>query len=249
VLDGKLGGDVAFVTGAVQGIGSRYAIELADAGADICVCDVSDAAETERPVVEKGARLIGAKAEVTDRASLDQLMKKIEDRFGRLDFLVNNAALFAALKRSHFADVTSEEWGSVMAVNVRGCFETIRPAWPLVAESGGGKIVHVSSATAFKGTPNLLHYVSFKAAIVGLTRALAPDNFLIYTIAPGLVMSPPIKTLGDWSKIPDGITVTRAIKGESEPDGMVGTILFLAGPASNFIAGQTIVADGGVVMH
>jgi NAD(P)-dependent dehydrogenase (short-subunit alcohol dehydrogenase family) len=248
-----LEGKVALVTGAAQGIGRNYAIGLAKAGASVCVSDIANTSETEAMIAELGGRVIGARTDITNAASLATLMESIKAEFGRLDILVNNAALFAALSMSHFADIPSDEWDRVMAVNVRGCWETIRAAWPLMAEGGGGTIVNVSSATVFKGSPNLLHYVTSKAAIVGMTRSLArelaADNILINAIAPGLVMSPQIETHGDWSNLSDGITATRAIKRNAVPEDMVGTVLFLVGPDSNFMTGQTLVVDGGVVMH
>jgi NAD(P)-dependent dehydrogenase (short-subunit alcohol dehydrogenase family) len=248
-----LTGKVALVTGAAQGIGRNYALGLAAAGATVCVSDVTDTSETEALLYRSGAKGFGCSADITDAKSLTELATRIEDKFGRLDILVNNAAIFSALKMKPFYEISNDEWDRVLTVNVRGCWQTICAVRPLMKKAGAGKIINIASATVFKGTPMLLHYVTSKAAIIGLTRSvareLANDNILVNAIAPGLVMSPQVAEHPDWTAVSDRITATRAIKRESVPDDMVGTLLFLAGPASDFMTGQTIVVDGGSVMH
>ncbi|OWW18722.1 SDR family NAD(P)-dependent oxidoreductase, partial [Noviherbaspirillum denitrificans] len=241
------------VTGAAQGIGRAYALALASAGAKVSVSDVVEPAETVSLIREAGGEALGLVADITNQASVDAMMAKTVEAFGRLDVLVNNAALFGKLRMQPFTEITNDEWDLVMTVNVRGTWQTIKAALPAMRKSGGGSIINISSATTFKGSPLLAHYVASKGAIVGLTRALArelgPENIRINAIAPGLVMSSNVQEHADWKEAKGAIVATRAIKRESVPEDMTGVMLFLASDDSAFMTGQTIVVDGGVVMH
>jgi NAD(P)-dependent dehydrogenase (short-subunit alcohol dehydrogenase family) len=173
--------------------------------------------------------------------------------FGRLDVLVNNAALFANLRMKKFSEIDNEEWDRVMMVNVRGTWQSIKAAAPAMAKSGGGSIINISSATVFKGSPLLAHYVASKGAIVALTRSLARElgaqSIRVNAIAPGLVMSEQVQDHADWKESGAAIVGQRALKRESVPKDMVGAMLFLASEDSGFMTGQTMVVDGGIVMH
>jgi NAD(P)-dependent dehydrogenase (short-subunit alcohol dehydrogenase family) len=250
---GRLDGKVAIVTGAAQGIGRTYALALAEAGAKVCVSDVSDVAGTVREIEERGGVAIGMRANVTDQASLDDMVARTVAAFGRLDVLVNNAALFANLRMKKFSEIDNEEWDRVMMVNVRGTWQSIKAAAPAMAKSGGGSIINISSATVFKGSPLLAHYVASKGAIVALTRSLARElgaqSIRVNAIAPGLVMSEQVQDHADWKESGAAIVGQRALKRESVPKDMVGAMLFLASEDSGFMTGQTMVVDGGIVMH
>jgi len=250
---GRLEGKVVIVTGAAQGIGRTYALALAAAGAKVCVTDLSPPEDTAAAIARAGGVAVAVKADVSDRDSLQSMVSHVQERFGRLDILVNNAGLFGALKMKSFSEIAIEEWDRVMAVNVRGVWQAIAVAAPAMKQSGGGKIINISSGTAFKGTPFLLHYVTSKGAVIALTRSiareLADDNICVNAIAPGLVMSANVQTHPDWQKIANSIVESRAIKRDSVPDDLVGALLFLASEDSNFITGQTLVVDGGSVMH
>lgn len=251
--DQRLDGRVAIVTGAAQGIGSAYALALASAGARVCVSDVTEPTETVALIRQQGGEAIGVAADITEQTSLEAMVARTLDAFGRLDVLVNNAALFGKLRMQPFTEISNEEFDLVMTVNVRGTWQTIKAALPALRQAGGGSIVNISSATTFKGSPLLAHYVASKGAIVGLTRALArelgPDKIRINAIAPGLVMSANVQGHADWREAKDGIVATRALKRDSVPEDMTGVMLFLASNDSAFMTGQTIVVDGGVVMH
>lgn len=250
---GRLAGKVAVVTGAAQGIGQAYALALAKAGAKVSVSDVVEPADTVRKIIDLGGQAVGAVADVTDQASLEAMVAATMRAYGRLDVLVNNAALFASLQMQEFSRIANEEWDRVMAVNVRGTWQCIKAAVPAMEKSGGGSIVNISSATVFKGSPMLAHYVASKGAIVALTRSLArelgPKGIRINAIAPGLVMSANVEQHDDWKKNAAAIVAGRALKRESVPDDLSGTLLFLASDESGFMTGQTLVVDGGIVMH
>jgi NAD(P)-dependent dehydrogenase (short-subunit alcohol dehydrogenase family) len=248
-LDGK----VAVITGAAQGIGRAYALALAQAGARLCVSDMVAPTETVELIKAAGGTAIGLVADITDEASVNSMVKQTMETYGTLDVLVNNAALFGKLRMQPFTEISLDEWDLVMRVNVRGTWQTVKAATAAMKQSGGGSIINVSSATVFKGSPLLAHYVASKGAIVALTRSLSrelgPDNIRINAIAPGLVMTPNVQGHDDWKRAKDAIVATRALKRDSVPEDMTGVILFLASDASAFMTGQTMVVDGGVVMH
>jgi NAD(P)-dependent dehydrogenase (short-subunit alcohol dehydrogenase family) len=252
-IAGRLAGKVAIVTGAAQGIGRTYALALARAGARVCVSDIVQPTEVLAEIERAGCQAIGVQADVSSRASLDAMVAATRRAFGRLDVLVNNAGLFAGLSMKGFDAIPEQEWDRVMEVNVKGTWLAVAAAAPLMREGGGGKIVNISSATTFKGTPFLLHYVASKGAIVALTRSLArelaPGNICVNAIAPGLVMSQNVQGHPDWQEAAAAIVASRAIKRDSVPDDLIGALLFLTSDDSNFVTGQTLVVDGGVVMH
>jgi NAD(P)-dependent dehydrogenase (short-subunit alcohol dehydrogenase family) len=249
----RLENKVAIVTGAGQGIGRTYALALAAAGAKVCVSDIEVPKQTLAELVEAGGEATAVAADVSDQASLEAMVAHTVSEFGRLDILVNNAGIFSSLKMQGFADIGIEEWDRVMAVNVRGVWQAIVAAVPALRKSGGGKIINISSGTAFKGSPYLLHYVTSKGAVIALTRAIARElgdsNICVNAIAPGLVMSSNVQSHPDWLGAAAAIVSTRAIKRESMPDDLIGALLFLASSDSNFVTGQTLVVDGGSVMH
>lgn len=249
----RLENKVAVVTGAAQGIGRTYALALAVEGARVCVSDIVLPEETAAEIIKAGGEAIAVKADVSDRASLDAMVAQTVASYGRLDVLVNNAGMFGSLKMQGFEDIPAEEWDRVMAVNVRGVWQAISAAVPAMKTSGGGSIINISSGTAFKGSPYLLHYVTSKGAVIALTRAIARElgdsNICVNAIAPGLVMSSNVQSHPDWQNVAASIVSSRAIKRDSTPDDLIGALLFLASDESKFVTGQTLVVDGGSVMH
>jgi NAD(P)-dependent dehydrogenase (short-subunit alcohol dehydrogenase family) len=173
-------------------------------------------------------------------------------RFGRVDVLVNNAAVFASLKPQRFDEIPEAEWDRVMAVNVKGIWNCVRAVVPAMRTQGGGRIVNVASAIVAKGTAFLLHYVTSKGAVVAMTRALArelgPDNIAVNAVAPGLILSDTLLENPDIMAFQvSAIMQARSLRRDAYPEDVEGTVVFLASDDSSFMSGQTLVVDGGSV--
>lgn len=250
----RLADRIAIVTGAAQGIGASFARGLAAEGAKVIIADVGDGAETASSIVRANGVAKFIRTDVSKAADVQALVQDVVREFGTIDILVNNAAIFASLGNKKFTDISSDEFDAVMSVNVRGPFECAKAVAPVMMEKGAGKIVNIASGTVFKGVPNLLHYVSSKGAVVAMTRCLArefgPYNVNVNAIAPGLTMSDGVLGQSDWTQ--DYIEAnknSRALKRRQVPNDLVGTAVFLCSPDSDFMTGQTLVVDGGAVMH
>ena len=247
---GTLDGKVAIVTGGAQGIGRALAEGLAREGARIVVADLKGAEEAAAAFPDG----VGITADVADEASVQRLADEARERCGRIDVLVNNAGLYASLEMRPFTEIPLEEWNRVMEVNLASMFLTCRAVVPAMRAQGGGKIVNISSGTPFRGVPFLLHYVTSKGAIVAFTRALArelgKDNVLVNCVAPGFTMSDGVKEHPEVvEKLRDVSVQARTIQRDQVPEDVVGATVYLAGPHSNFVTGQTIVIDGGQYFH
>jgi 3-oxoacyl-[acyl-carrier protein] reductase len=239
---------VAIVTGAAKGIGRAYALGLADAGYAVVVADIADSTRVVAEVEATGGVALGVTVDVSDRASADAMAQAALDEFGRIDALVNNAAIFSSIRKKPFDELTVEEWDEVFAVNVRGTWLCSRAVAPAMKERRYGKIINVSSMTVPSGIPFFLHYVSSKAAIVGLTRALARElgewNIAVNTVSPDYIPHDP-EYAGRQPEMAGLIAGQRAFKRDQVPEDMVGTVLYLLGPGSDFVTGQNIFVNGG----
>ena len=243
---GSLDGSVAIVTGAAQGIGRAIADGLAAEGARIVVADLRGAEEAAA-AYEGG---IGLAVDVADEAAVQRLVDETLERCGAIDVLVNNAGLYASLAMRPFTEIPLEEWRQVMDVNVASMFLTCRAVVPAMRERGGGTIVNISSGTPFRGVPFLLHYVTSKGAIVALTRALAKelgkDGIHVNCVAPGFTMSEGVQAHPEViEKLRDVSVAARTLQRDQVPEDVVGAVVFLCGPGSDFVTGQTMVIDGG----
>ena len=251
---GRLDGRVAIVTGAAQGIGAAYAKRFAEEGAKVAICDVLDCTNVVNTIAQSGGEAFGMEVDVSDEAQVAGLVARTVETFGRVDVMVPNAAIFAALSRRSFLDIGVEEWDRVMAVNVRGVFVCIKAVVPQMKEQGYGKIVNISSATVQAGVPWFLHYVSSKGAVDAMTRASARElgdfGIRVNSIAPGFTMSEQIESQREDLQFNIDMNLAgRAFKRDEMPDDLLGTMVFLASAESDFMSGQTVVVDGGLVMH
>ena len=244
---------VAIVTGAGRGIGAVYAKALAAEGARIAVADIIDTAYTVNVVKQAGGEAVGVHCDVTRPEQVRAMVAETIEAFGKVDILVTNAALFADLEFKSFLEIDEAEWDRVLEVNLRGVFTCVKAVVPEMRRNGYGKIVNISSGTVFKGTPMMLHYVSSKGAVVAFTRALAREvgdaGIQVNALAPGLTMSEEVARKQQWAAIKDANAATRAIKRDAMPEDLIGAMLFLCSSDSDFVTGQTLVCDGGSVMH
>jgi len=251
---GELTGKTAIITGAAQGIGAQYARGLAAAGAAVSVCDVSDPASIVSEIRASGAKIMGRIVDITDGPAVRAFAEETHAQFGGIDILVNNAALFGTLKRKPLMEIDAQEWDRVMTVNVRGPFECVKAVIPFMRSKGYGKIINIASSTVNSGQPLLLHYVSSKGAVLAMTRSLArelgADGIRVNAVSPGFTLSEAVRNNPVYtSAVTSGIAAMRSIKRDQHPDDLVGAVVFLASPASDFITGQTLIVDGGMSMN
>jgi NAD(P)-dependent dehydrogenase (short-subunit alcohol dehydrogenase family) len=247
----RLSGKVAVITGGAAGIGFAYARRFLAEGARVVVADIADPLAAAEKLGTPD-RALGVRTDVSDMSSVRGLVDAALGRFGRIDVLVNNAAVFASLKPQRFDDIPETEWDRVMAVNVKGTWNCVRAVTPAMRAQGGGRIVNVASAIVAKGTAFLLHYVTSKGAVVAMTRALArelgPDGIAVNAIAPGLILSDTVQANPDITSFQlQAIMQARSLKREAFPEDVEGTVVFLASDESAFMSGQTLVVDGGSV--
>lgn len=255
-MSGRLIDRVAVVTGGGHGIGRAYAERLSAEGAAVVVAELDAEAgeQTAAAIRAGGGRAIAETTDVADKDSLAAMVEATLAEFGRIDILVNNAAVFASIpiSRSGFDQIDPAEWDLVMKVNLTGSWLACRAVAPTMRAQGYGKIINIGSDTAFKGVSGRAHYVASKAAIVGLTRVLAhelgADGVRVNCLAPGSTLSEE----GADDELRDtklAKSQSQAIAGVMTPDDMAGTLVFLASADSDFITGQSILVNGGAVVH
>lgn len=250
----RLTNRAVIVTGAAQGIGAAFAEAMAREGARVCLCDVQSPDAAVARINDAGGEAIGQICDVTDPVAVAQLAKHTLARFGTIDGLVNNAALFASLRPTPFDQIASDEFDEVLAVNVRGPFECIKAVLPTMRAQNYGKIVNIASGTVFKGTPMMLHYVSSKGAVIALTRAVAREvgcyGIRVNCLAPGLTLSEGVKQgAGASEELMRATVLSRCLPRDQLPEDLTGVVGFLLSAESDFMTGQTVVVDGGSVMN
>ena len=248
---GTLEGRSAIITGAGQGIGREYALRFAAEGAKVAIAEINEenAEKVANEIHATGAEAIAVRTDVSDESSTERMAEETASAFGKIDILVNNAAIYYGLQHKSITDISVEEWDRVMAVNSRGPFLCAKAVVPYMKELGKGKIVNQSSSVFHVGSANLLHYVTSKGGLIAFTRALARElgkfNINVNAIAPGFVLSEAGQLRGpDFAKV---AASTRSLLRDLYPKDIVGTAVFLCSDDSDSISGQTIIVDGGNV--
>ena len=252
----RLDGKVAVVTGAGGGIGRAYARGLAEEGARVVATDLdSESAEaTAAALTDAGLHATSHPADVADAAQLATLAEHTKATFGPAEILVNNAAVFSRvpMSRSGFDEISEDEWDLMMRVNLKGMWLACTTFVPHMREVGRGKIINISSGTAFKGSSSRIHYVTSKAGVLGFTRVLARevggDHINVNTLAPGSTRTE-AESDERVNASRQQATGDRAIPRVETADDLIGAVTFLASPESDFITGQALVVDGGSYMH
>ena len=246
----RLAGKVAIVTGGARHIGAVYCRKLAAEGAAVIIADVLDGDKVVQEITAAGGRAMALKVDVSKEEDTIQMAAETVKTFGRIDILVNNAAIFINIQRQPFYEITAEEWDRVSAVNIKGPFLCAKAVFPQMKEQRSGKIINISSSTAFAGTPLFLHYVVSKAALIGMTRSLAREvgefGICVNAIAPGLVQHEGQTAPKEFTEFQ---LKARSIKRLQTPEDLLGVLVYLASPDSDFVTGQTILVDGGGIFH
>ncbi len=248
----RLNGKVIIVTGGGLGIGRAYSLGLAAEGGRVVVADVADPKPTVQEIEARGGQALGVSCDVSREEDTLRLATETLSRFGRIDVLVNNAAVYGVLPRRPFTEIPLEEWDRVMAVNLRGLFLCARAVFPAMKAQGKGKIINIASSTFFKGTPHYIHYTTSKGGVVGFTRSLGRElgefGIRVNAIAPGYTLSGQNEKTTPEERKQDNIRA-RMLKRAQVPEDIVGTMVFLCSDDSDFITGQTIAVDGGSIVH
>ena len=253
---GLLDGKVVIVTGGGNGIGRAYCKGIAREGGIPVAADIDEAAAASaaREISGDGARALGVRTDVADSSSCRAMARAALEAFGRIDGLVNNAAVFLSVPvtRSGFQDIREEEWDRVMAVNVKGLWLCSRAVAPAMQERRRGSIVNIASNMAYNGGAGMMHYVVSKAAVVGFSRVLArelgPFDIRVNTLAPGSTASesdPTEAALREYERS----AAKRMLNRIERPEDVVGTALYLLSDLSAFVTGQSILVNGGANLH
>jgi len=249
----RLKGKVAIVTGAGSGIGKALALRLAQDGAAVVVPDINNFELAAAQIAKaSGARTLGLQVDVSKEEDVARMAKETMKAFGRIDILVNNAALFSTLKLKPFEEIEVAEWRRVMDVNTLGIFLCCRACAPHMRAGGYGRIINLASGAPLKGVPLFLHYIASKGAVIAMTRGLArelgKDGITVNTLAPGFTLSETVAKDPKHVAQGENTKKTRAIQRDETPEDLVGAVSFLASADAAFITGQTLVVDGGSAM-
>ncbi len=247
----ELKNKVAIITGARRGMGRTHALSLAGAGAKVVVSDISeeDCQKVVEEIEKNGGEAMAVECDVTQKAEVDELVKKTVEKFGKVDILVNNAGI-AEFKP--FLEITEEEWDKTLDINLKGYFLCAQAAGKEMAKQKSGVIVNIASVAMGQqgiGFFNLAHYCASKGGIVGMTEALAlelaPNNIRVNAVAPGMIETPMMDTVKQDPKMLEGMLAKVPMRRLGKPEEVSNLVLFLASDASSYMTGSTVVIDGG----
>jgi meso-butanediol dehydrogenase/(S,S)-butanediol dehydrogenase/diacetyl reductase len=256
-----LGGRVAIVTGAGQGIGHATALALADAGADVAVADIDGAAaeKTAAGITARGRRSLAIATDVGDLASIDRLVGQVAATFGRIDVLVNNAGV---TRRAYIMDLTEADWDRIMRVNGKGVFFCLQRVAREMIPRRSGAIVNIASIAGkgYAGASNAI-YAGSKGAVIGMTRLaalqLARHNITVNAICPGTTVTALSSDNLAHRAREEGVTVEEMARRRNaaiplgrpnDPEDIAALAVFLASPGARNITGQSLNVDGGIIL-
>ena len=241
---------VVVITGAGQGIGRVFAKAFAKAGARAVVAEINEdkAASVAAEIMQAGGEALAVTTDVSDPASINEMAEVVGDRYGRIDVLINNAAIFSTLEMRPFEEIPLEEWERVLRVNLTGPMLCARAVLPAMRKAQWGRIINMASGAVSLGRPGYLHYIATKSALIGMSRSMArelgPDGITVNAILPGATFTEiERKTVTPEQK--QRIIAMQCVPRAETPEDLVGAALFLASEASAFVTGQIINADGG----
>jgi len=247
---------VAIITGGNQGIGKEYALRFCKEGAKVVIAarDLEKSEKVANELIHMGGEAMAIKVDVSNGEDTIKMAEKTVERFGRIDILVNNAAVYSGLAMEPWDRITEEEWDRVFTVNVKGQWLCVKAVAPKMKKQGNGKIINTSSSTVLLGIPFLLAHASSKSAIIGMTRCLSAElgafGIRVNTICPGLTLTEAsTEMLGQPPGLAEFAAEMCALGRSQQPEDLVGTAVFLASDDSDFVAGQMINVDGGGAMY
>lgn len=252
----RLEDKVTVITGGGHGIGKAYARRFAAEGAHVVIADIDGKAgeEVSEALRREGRSAWARTTDVTDYRSVEGLVRETVERFGKIDVLLNNAAIYVTqhLWKGRLEELPLEEWDRVLEVNLKGVFLCCRAVIPVMKRQRSGKIINIASGTFFTGTSDMPHYTASKGGVVALTRVLArqlgPWGINVNCMTPGSTMSEEVIT-DEVRKRREAAVDVRCFKRIELPEDVVGTAVFLASSDSDFITGQLLVVEGGGIMH
>jgi NAD(P)-dependent dehydrogenase (short-subunit alcohol dehydrogenase family) len=248
----NLSGRTAIVTGAGRGIGRAMAARLAADGARVAIADVAGYDVAAAELAKAGARTLGLKVDVSSESDTASMAEETLRAFGRIDVLVNCAAMFASVKLGPFEEIPANEWRRLLEINVLGVALCCKAVTPQMRRQKSGRIINLASGAPLKGVPHFLHYIASKGAVIAMTRGLARelgrDGITVNAIAPGLTVSDATAGRPEHLRNHAESIRARAIQREEHPEDLVGAVSFLAGDDATFMTGQTLVVDGGSAM-
>ncbi len=251
VLDGK----TAIVTGAAKGLGRVLAVRLAKEGANVVGVtdrDMDNLAITKKIIEDNGGSVLTSKVDVSSEEDTKRMADETISAFGTIDILVNNAAIFDGLKRQSFIDLSTEEWDRLMSVNVKGPWLCAKAVAPEMKKREQGRIINIGSSVAFMSHFGFTHYLTSKAAMIGLTRSMAGElgqyNITVNNVGPGTIMTEARKVYTSDESAKEK-SKAQLIKRPPESEDISGMVVYLASDESGMMTGQTVVIDGGVVLN
>ncbi len=252
----RLQNKVTVITGAGHGIGKAYAQRFAAEGAQVVIADIHEQAgqSVASALRESGQSAWARTTDVRDYKSIEGLVHETLGRFGRIDVLLNNAAIYVTeqLWKGPVEELALEEWDRVMEVNLKGVFLCCRAIIPVMKTQKSGKIINIASGTFFSGTGNMPHYTTSKGGVIALTRVMARQlgqwGINVNCLTPGSTMSEEVIT-DEVRRRRESSVRGRAFNRIELPEDITGTALFLASPDSDFMTGQLLVVEGGGIMH
>jgi len=245
----RLENKVAIITGSARGMGRVFALRFAKEGAKLTICDVLDCAPVAEEIKAIGGEVLALKTDVASEKDTAEMAKKTVERFGRIDILVNNAAVIGGKDFvKPVEQLTAADWDRTLAVNVKGLFLCCKAVIPYMKKQGKGKIVNIASTVAFTGAPAFLHYSTSKGGVVTMTRGLARElgefNINVNAVAPGVVKTEAVRAALSEEDLKQ-IVETQLIKRNIKPEDIAGVVLFLASDEADVITGQTLAANAG----
>ncbi len=253
----KLKNKVAIITGSARGMGRVFARRFAQEGAKLTICDILDCTQVAEEIKALGGETLALKVDVASEKDTAEMAKKTADRFGRIDILVNNAAIIGSIETKDFLkpveEIKSEDWDRILAVNIKGVFLCCKAVMPYMKKQGEGKIVNMASTTAFTGLPHFLHYSTSKGGVVTMTRGLAATlgefNINVNAVAPNLVMTEAMQATYSQEFYQELVATAQLIHKSVRPEDVANAVLFLASDEADKITGQILSVNAGEYMH